>query len=73
MFQYVDQQPARVVFDITLIGTARKLITVRSALMLQNKLDCDMDVKMEKPYNTSGMLFHQRNQVATLYFCLGKI
>ncbi|XP_071050524.1 intermembrane lipid transfer protein Vps13D isoform X2 [Onthophagus taurus] len=39
--------PARIVFDISIEGSARKLITVRSALLIVNKLKEDMEVKLE--------------------------
>lgn len=38
---------ARVVFDVALEGSARKLITVRSALLLTNKLPEKIEVKLE--------------------------
>ncbi|OWF52509.1 Vacuolar protein sorting-associated protein 13D [Mizuhopecten yessoensis] len=40
------QQIARIVFDVHQEGSARKVITVRSALMVVNKLDCTIDLKM---------------------------
>ncbi|RZC42308.1 vacuolar protein sorting-associated protein 13D [Asbolus verrucosus] len=38
---------ARIVFDISLEGSARKLITVRSALVIINKLPDPVDLKLE--------------------------
>ncbi|KAJ3643178.1 hypothetical protein Zmor_025903 [Zophobas morio] len=38
---------ARIVFDISLEGSARKLITVRSALVIFNKLPHSVDLKLE--------------------------
>nr|XP_015839049.1 PREDICTED: vacuolar protein sorting-associated protein 13D isoform X1 [Tribolium castaneum] len=38
---------ARIVFDISLEGSARKLITVRSALVIINKLPHSIDLKLE--------------------------
>ena len=39
--------PARVVFDVTIEGTARKVITVRSALMIDNQLTEPVELKLE--------------------------
>uniref|UniRef100_A0A2C9LEM5 UBA domain-containing protein n=1 Tax=Biomphalaria glabrata TaxID=6526 RepID=A0A2C9LEM5_BIOGL len=39
--------PARVVFDVQQEGSARKLIIVRSALVVHNKLDSPIELKME--------------------------
>ncbi|XP_068234590.1 intermembrane lipid transfer protein VPS13D-like [Palaemon carinicauda] len=38
---------ARVVMAVTLDGSARKLVTVRSALLLTNNLQCPVDIKLE--------------------------
>lgn len=40
---------ARLVFEVTLDGTAKKLVTVRSSLLLHNKLKQSIEVKLEKP------------------------
>ncbi|XP_077532737.1 vacuolar protein sorting 13D isoform X2 [Haemaphysalis longicornis] len=44
----------RVVFSVTLDGNARKLITVRSALVVKNKVEVPVDLKLEtagvRPY-----------------------
>ncbi|XP_062579526.1 intermembrane lipid transfer protein VPS13D-like isoform X2 [Saccostrea cucullata] len=40
------QKPARIVFDVKQEGKARKLITVRSALIVRNELDSSIDLKM---------------------------
>ncbi len=37
----------RIVFEVTLDGSARKLITVRSALLVSNKLPQSIDLKLE--------------------------
>lgn len=42
-----DLPQARIVFDVTLEGSARKLITVRSALLLYNQLQLPVEVKLE--------------------------
>ncbi|MGH0120150.1 UNVERIFIED_CONTAM: hypothetical protein FKN15_065311 [Acipenser sinensis] len=41
--------PVRVVFSITLEGSARKVITVRSALMVKNRLEVPMEVRLDSP------------------------
>lgn len=43
---------ARVVFDVSIEGSARKVITVRSALLIHNQLDEKVQVKLENtlPY-----------------------
>ncbi|CAG9818576.1 unnamed protein product [Phaedon cochleariae] len=43
----IDCPPARIVFDVTLEGSARKLVTVRSALLLVNYLPQALEVKLE--------------------------
>ncbi|KAG5879440.1 hypothetical protein JTB14_025696 [Gonioctena quinquepunctata] len=43
----LDLLPARVVFDITLEGSARKLVTIRSALLIVNYLPQIVEVKLE--------------------------
>ncbi|XP_039449054.1 intermembrane lipid transfer protein Vps13D isoform X2 [Culex pipiens pallens] len=47
---YSQTPRARIVFAVTLEGSAQKLITVRSALKLTNKLDNPVLVKMEHLY-----------------------
>ncbi|XP_046815359.1 vacuolar protein sorting-associated protein 13D isoform X1 [Vespa crabro] len=46
----------RIVFDVELEGSARKLITVRSALQINNKLAYSVEIKMEKSLNPFGYL-----------------
>ncbi|XP_039242295.1 vacuolar protein sorting-associated protein 13D [Pipra filicauda] len=41
--------PVRVVFEVTLEGGARKVITVRSALMVKNKLETPMELRLDSP------------------------
>ncbi|KAI4823651.1 hypothetical protein KUCAC02_012229, partial [Chaenocephalus aceratus] len=41
--------PVRVVFSITMEGSARKVITVRSSLMVKNRLDVPMEVRLDSP------------------------
>ncbi|KAM7412373.1 hypothetical protein PAMA_022044 [Pampus argenteus] len=41
--------PVRVVFSITMEGSARKVITVRSALIVKNQVDVPMEVRLDSP------------------------
>ncbi|XP_053498784.1 intermembrane lipid transfer protein VPS13D isoform X2 [Ictalurus furcatus] len=41
--------PVRVVFSITMEGSARKVITVQSALMLKNRLEVPMEIRLDSP------------------------
>ncbi|XP_071432103.1 intermembrane lipid transfer protein VPS13D isoform X4 [Pithys albifrons albifrons] len=41
--------PVRVVFEVTMEGSARKVITVRSALMVKNKLETPMELRLDSP------------------------
>uniref|UniRef100_UPI00398EEC11 intermembrane lipid transfer protein VPS13D isoform X3 n=1 Tax=Pristiophorus japonicus TaxID=55135 RepID=UPI00398EEC11 len=41
--------PVRVVFSVTLEGSARKVITVRSALIVKNKLEVSMELRLDSP------------------------
>ncbi|CAH1990127.1 unnamed protein product [Acanthoscelides obtectus] len=43
----LDVPPVRIVFDVTLEGSARKLVTVRSALLLINNLPQPVEIKLE--------------------------
>ncbi|XP_012135558.1 vacuolar protein sorting 13D isoform X2 [Megachile rotundata] len=47
---------ARIVFAVELEGSARKLVTVRSALQISNKLKHTVEIKMEKSLNQFGHL-----------------
>jgi len=49
---------ARVVFAVELEGSARKLVTIRSALQVFNKLTEAIELKMEKSLNQVGCQFH---------------
>ncbi|KYN30792.1 Vacuolar protein sorting-associated protein 13D [Trachymyrmex septentrionalis] len=46
----------RVVFAVELEGSARKLVTIRSALQVSNKLAHPIEIKMEKSLNTLNQL-----------------
>ncbi|KAK3098591.1 hypothetical protein FSP39_021054 [Pinctada imbricata] len=48
------QQKARVVFDVQQEGSARKVITVRSALIIRNRLDSDVELKMASGSKLDG-------------------
>lgn len=48
-FQFSALPPVRVVFSITMEGSARKVITVRSALMVKNRLEVPMEVRLDSP------------------------
>ncbi|KYM95934.1 Vacuolar protein sorting-associated protein 13D [Cyphomyrmex costatus] len=50
-FQQITSK-ARVVFAVELEGSARKLVTIRSALQVSNKLAHPIEIKMEKSLNT---------------------
>ncbi|XP_054856929.1 intermembrane lipid transfer protein VPS13D isoform X2 [Eublepharis macularius] len=41
--------PVRVVFAVTMEGSARKVITVRSALIVRNKLEIPMELRLDSP------------------------
>ncbi|XP_066231199.1 intermembrane lipid transfer protein VPS13D isoform X2 [Saccopteryx leptura] len=41
--------PVRVVFAVTMEGSARKVITVRSALMVKNRLETPMELRLDSP------------------------
>ncbi|XP_064381693.1 intermembrane lipid transfer protein VPS13D isoform X1 [Dromaius novaehollandiae] len=41
--------PVRVVFEVTMEGSARKVITVRSALIVKNKLEIPMELRLDSP------------------------
>lgn len=67
-FQLISTK-ARIVFNVELEGSARKLVTVRSALQVVNKLSYNVDLKMEKslsyygckyrfPFQASAREFH---------------
>ncbi|KAJ8964860.1 hypothetical protein NQ314_004578 [Rhamnusium bicolor] len=43
----LDLPPVRIVFDVALEGSARKLVTVRSALLIINNLPQTVEVKLE--------------------------
>uniref|UniRef100_A0A3P9N194 Vacuolar protein sorting 13 homolog D n=1 Tax=Poecilia reticulata TaxID=8081 RepID=A0A3P9N194_POERE len=46
---FSELPPVRVVFAITMEGSARKVITVRSALMVKNRMDVQMEIRLDSP------------------------
>ena len=42
-----DLQTVRVVFEVTLEGRARKVVTLRSALTVKNKMDQPVEIKLQ--------------------------
>jgi vacuolar protein sorting-associated protein 13D len=46
-FQNLNLPEGRIVFEVTLEGSARKLVTVRSSLILTNQLTETVEVKLE--------------------------
>lgn len=51
------QKQARIVFDVKQEGKARKLITIRSALIVRNELDSSIDLKMATDLGLEGIGF----------------
>jgi len=49
-----DLQSARVVFDVSLLGRARKVVTLRSALMIKNKMDLPLEIKLQGLTSSHG-------------------
>ncbi|KAG8434275.1 hypothetical protein GDO86_012595 [Hymenochirus boettgeri] len=41
--------PVRVVFAVTMEGSARKVVTIRSSLMVKNKLEIPMELRLDSP------------------------
>lgn len=52
----MDLLPARIVFDVALEGTARKLVTVRSALLIINNLPHSVEVKLESQLPNQALM-----------------
>ena len=50
-----DLQSARVVFDVSLEGRARKVVTLRSALMIKNKMDLPVEIKLQGLTSLHGL------------------
>lgn len=47
--QFSALPPVRVVFSVTMEGSARKVITVQSALTVKNHLEVPMEVRLDSP------------------------
>lgn len=45
--QNYELPSARMIIAVTLDGSARKLVTVRSALLLTNLLHCPVDIRLD--------------------------
>ncbi len=56
--------PARIVFDVSLEGSARKVITVRSALVIDNKLDDDVELRLD------NSAIHTQGKYISLFYIL---
>lgn len=56
-----DLPPSRIVFDVALEGKARKLVTVRSALLIVNKLNENLEIKLESQLPTEAGLLIQES------------
>lgn len=46
---------ARIIFDVALEGSARKLVTIRSGLLIKNKLSQNLEIKLDSmlPHNSA--------------------
>ncbi|XP_073974267.1 vacuolar protein sorting 13D isoform X3 [Rhodnius prolixus] len=49
---------ARIVLEVTLEGSARKLVTVRSALQIANQLDNTVEIKLDNKHLRKGIPMH---------------
>lgn len=47
--QFSSLPPVRVVFAVTMEGSARKVVTVRSALIVRNRLETPMELRLDSP------------------------
>lgn len=61
---------ARIVFAVELEGSARKLVTIRSALQISNKLKHAVEIKMEKSLNQFGCRFACACKINCLFVVL---
>ncbi|EAA14204.4 AGAP009780-PA, partial [Anopheles gambiae str. PEST] len=64
---YSQMPRARIVFGVTMEGSAQKLITVRSALKLINKLDLPVLVKMEHLFGHLNIRHWPETKTAILH------
>uniref|UniRef100_A0A0A9WG36 Vacuolar protein sorting-associated protein 13D n=3 Tax=Lygus hesperus TaxID=30085 RepID=A0A0A9WG36_LYGHE len=58
MSQAMDLPQARVVLEVTLEGSARKLVTVRSALQISNQLDHPVEIKLTHSEQQNKLPMH---------------
>ena len=52
--QVKNSGPVRVVFEVTLEGGVRKVVTVRSALLIRNKTDVPVEIRLQAPTAMQG-------------------
>ncbi len=45
-------------FDVSIEGSARKVITVRSSLLIDNRLDDDVEVLLQEPETDTRGSYH---------------
>ena len=55
-----ELQSSRVVFDVSLEGRARKVVTLRSALMVRNKMELPVEIRLQGFTSMEGKLIHVR-------------
>lgn len=56
--QFSSLPPVRVVFAVTMEGSARKVITVRSALIVKNILETPMELRLDSPSAPDSKFWH---------------
>ena len=62
MFQFLDVPAARLIFEVTIEGSARKVITVRSALMIHNQLEDEVEVRLiNQTRSSAGQLCNKHS------------
>lgn len=58
VLQFLDVPAARLIFEVTIEGSARKVITVRSALMIHNQLEDEVEVRLiNQTRGSAGQLY----------------
>lgn len=57
--QFSSLPPVRVVFAVTMEGSARKVITVRSALIVKNRLETPMELRLDSPSAPDSEFWHR--------------
>jgi len=67
LFQFLDVPAARLIFEVTIEGSARKVITVRSALMLRNQLEDEVEVRLiNQIRGSAGQICNMRCSVIVI-------